>query len=69
MPTTVMQPLIDPVLMRNAASAEVADEIATILQQTAAAPETVLCAWSFDRETPLANVAAMYEVVAECNHE
>jgi hypothetical protein len=47
----------------------VAAEIAEVLEATAAAPQTALCAWSFDRETPIENVAIMYEVVAERNDE
>lgn len=65
MPGVKMEPLIDPLLVRNGTTGEVGDGIAEVLEQTAAAPETTLCAWSFDRETPIENVAAMYEVVGE----
>jgi hypothetical protein len=69
MPQVLMQPLIDPLLVLNGSDGDVAAGIAEVLDATAAAPETMLCAWSFDRETPLENVATMYEVVAEGNHE
>ncbi|MHB8994481.1 MAG: uroporphyrinogen decarboxylase family protein [Armatimonadota bacterium] len=69
MPTITMQPLIDPLLMRNGSRSEVAAQISTVLEATVEAPETMLCGWSFDRETPIENVAAMYETVAERNHE
>lgn len=65
MPGVRMEPLIDPLLVRNGTVSEVAEGIAEVLEQTAAAPETTLCAWSFDRETPVENVAAMYEIVGE----
>lgn len=63
MPQARMEPLIDPLLVRNGSPSDVAEGIAEVLEQTADAPATTLCAWSFDRETPIENVAAMYEVV------
>lgn len=69
LPQVLLQPLIDPLLLRNGSEAEVAMGIAEVLEATAGARETALCAWSFDRETPIENVAAMYEVTAERNHE
>ena len=65
MPQVLMQPLIDPLLLRNGSEAEVATGIADVLEATAPARETILCAWSFDRETPIENVATMYEVVED----
>jgi uroporphyrinogen-III decarboxylase len=69
MPGVTMQPLIDPLLMRNGTQSQVREGIAEVLEATAHAPQTMLCAWSFDRETPIENVAAMYEVVAEESHD
>lgn len=69
MPQVTMQPLIDPLLMRNGTEADVAESIAEVLEATAPAPQTMLCAWSFDGETPIGNVATMYEVTAERSHE
>jgi uroporphyrinogen-III decarboxylase len=65
MPGAMMEPLIDPLLLRNGTEAEVAEGITEVLEATAEAAKTTLCAWSFDRETPLANVETMYEVVRE----
>ena len=58
-----LRPLIDPVLMRNASPSQVERAIAAILDATAAAPTTTLCAWSFDCETPVQNVEALYRTV------
>jgi len=65
LPGVNMYPLVDPLSMRN----ESADTIAEITRNMAAectpAPSTMLCAWSLDSETPIANVAAMYAAVNE----
>jgi uroporphyrinogen-III decarboxylase len=63
MPGRHLQPLIDPLLMRDGKPDRVAAAISGILRDTASAPNVTLCAWSFDRDTPVENVAAMYEVV------
>ncbi len=65
LPGVAMRPLIDPVLMRNGSRSEVAEGVACTLSATAAAPETTLCAWSFDPETPVCNVETLYTTVAE----
>ena len=67
MPSVAMRPLLDQVLMRNAPLTGVEDTVTGILRATAAAPATTLCAWSFDRETPVCNVEAMYETVEAWN--
>jgi len=58
-----MRPLVDPLVMRNQGPEAVEDLTHSIVGACAPAPATTLCAWSFDRETPVANVAAMYSAV------
>jgi hypothetical protein len=65
LPGVAMHPLIDPVLMRNGDTQRVAAAVREVLDATAPAPATTLCAWSFDRDTPVANVEALYRTV-EC---
>lgn len=65
LPGVKLEPLVDPLLLRNAEAEEVGDTITAMLHATAPAPATTLCAWSFDRETPIENVAAMYTAVEE----
>lgn len=63
--TVLFQPLVDPVLMRDGATDDVHDtvsELATVLRRRGGG---TLCAWSFDADTPIENVARMYETVAE----
>ena len=60
LPGVAMRPLVDPLVLLNGNEDDVADLTNTLLAATAAAPATTLCAWSFDRETPIANVTAMY---------
>ena len=63
LPGTELCPLIDPVLMLNSTPEEVEQAVASILDATVAAPVTTLCAWSFDTETPVKNVEALYQTV------
>jgi hypothetical protein len=65
LPGLEMAPLVDAVLMRNGNAEAVREAILQILKDTASAPTVTLCAWSFDRDTPLANVHALYGAVAE----
>ena len=63
LPGTPLFPLIDPVLMREQDSSAVRVYIEETVSQTAPAPATTLCVWSLDRDTPIENVAAVYETV------
>jgi len=65
MPGVAMRPLVDPLAMRNATPDEVDALTRTMVADCAPAPSTTLCAWSFDRETPVANVEAMYAAVKQ----
>ncbi len=65
LPGVPLSPLIDPVLMRQQDPAAVRTHIEQTLSQTAPSPATTLCIWSLDRDTPIENVAAVYETVAE----
>jgi hypothetical protein len=67
LPGVVMRPLIDPVLMRDGPPARVEQTVTDLLTATATAPGTTLCAWSFDRDTPVRNVEAMYQTVEAWN--
>lgn len=67
MPGVAMFPLVDPVPMRNGTPSQVGQLAAELLRDTAAAPSATLCAWSFDRETPVSNVEALYECVENWN--
>lgn len=64
MPGVVMEPLFDPVLMRDGTAGQVQQAVAEMVEQTATAPAVNICAWSFDRDTPFDNVHALYEAVA-----
>lgn len=61
LPSMEMRPLVDPLLVLNGTEGEVGRAVARMVESTAASPRTTLCAWSFDAETPLRNVEAMYE--------
>jgi hypothetical protein len=61
LPGTHLQPLIDPVLLRQGDTAQVRQSIAAVIRDCAPAPAVTLCLWSLDRDTPLANVSAVYE--------
>ena len=63
LPGTHVQPLVDPLVMRDGSTAQVQAEISAVLSQTAASRAVTLCAWSLDRETPFENLAALYDAV------
>ncbi|MEI8310647.1 MAG: hypothetical protein WCH98_07820, partial [Verrucomicrobiota bacterium] len=63
MPGVAMRPLVDPLVVRNENPEAVDALTRAIVSACAPAPATTLCAWSFDRETPVENVAAMYSAV------
>jgi hypothetical protein len=63
LPEVHLQPLVDPVLMLNGNPDAIHHTIDDMLRETAAAPAVTLCAWSFDRDTPLENAVALYEAV------
>ncbi len=67
LPYIALRPLIDPVLMLNAAPDTVQETVARLVDSCASAPSTTLCAWSFDGETPVRNVEALYRTVQDCN--
>ncbi|MHB9133928.1 MAG: uroporphyrinogen decarboxylase family protein [Armatimonadota bacterium] len=67
LPGAHLQPLVDPVAMREATSDGVHALISNMLQNTATAPAVTLCAWSFDGDTPLENVETLYQVVEDAN--
>ena len=60
-----MRPLVDPKIMKAGSDESIRDLVGGLLRDTANAPAVTLCAWSFDRDTPIANVAALYETVAK----
>jgi uroporphyrinogen-III decarboxylase len=62
-PRVHLQPLVDPLLMLAGDPDAVRRSVEGILRETSPAPAVTLCAWSFDRDTPLENVAAMYDIV------
>ena len=65
MPQTRMQPLIDPVLMREAAPDSVREMISGALDDCEHSPAVTLCLWSLDSATPIQNVEAVYEVARQ----
>jgi hypothetical protein len=67
MPGVAMRPLVDPSLMRDAAPARIKEVITAMLTATRKAPSTALCAWSFDRDTPVTNVECLYQTVEAWN--
>lgn len=67
LPGVELRPLIDPVLIRNEKPEQVGQAVTNILEATLAAPATTLCAWSFDVETPVENVEALYQTVRAAN--
>lgn len=60
LPGVILEPLIDPVVMREGSPDDITRLISGLLRDTAAAPAVNLCAWSFDSQTPADNVRAMY---------
>ena len=65
MPGMHMQPLIDPLPLRQGNPDTVREMIRGALRDIRTAPRVTLCVWSLDRETPPENVAAVYEAVEE----
>lgn len=63
LPTITLCPLVDPTIMRSGTQDDVRHLVSGLLNATAAAPAVTLCAWSFDRDTPLDNVSALYKTV------
>lgn len=68
MPDLEIRPLVDPKLVLNANPDEIRAMVATMLHQVAGAPSIVLCAWSFDGETPIPNVQAIYAAAFPSSH-
>ncbi len=66
MPNSAICPLVDPVTVRNGATKDVEALVKSLASETFDAPAITLCAWSLDRETPLANLQTLYETVEEC---
>ena len=66
MPETAMSPLIDPVIIRNGSPEDVESLIKSVTSETANAPAVTLCAWSLDKETPVANLQALFLALEEC---
>jgi uroporphyrinogen-III decarboxylase len=64
MPGVHIAPLVDPVLVREGNPDEVHEDVDRILTDTLASPRVTLCAWSFDRDTPVENVAQIYDTVS-----
>ena len=64
LPGVHVQPLVDPVLMLEGDPDAIHRTIEDILRATAVAPVVTLCAWLFDRNTPLENAAALYDAVS-----
>jgi hypothetical protein len=65
LPGVILEPLVDPVLLREGTADDVYAYISTMVSDCAPAPAVHLCAWSFDRDTPFDNVRAMYRAVAD----
>jgi len=65
LPAIELRPLIDPLLMRDGTPEQVHETVTNMLAATAPAPATTLCAWSFDSETPIPNVEALYRTVQQ----
>ena len=63
LPGAHLQPLVDPLLMRQSAPECVVGSVRRLLDACSPAPATTLCVWSMDRDTPIGNVAALYETV------
>jgi len=63
LPGVNLCPLVDPTVVRNGTPQDVRRLVTGILDATATAPAVTLCAWSFDRDTPLDNVDVLYETV------
>jgi len=66
MPVTAMSPLIDPVIIRNGSPEDVESLVKSVTSETFNAPAVTLCAWSLDKETPVANLQKLYLTLEEC---
>lgn len=66
MPKTAISPLVDPVIIRNGKPNDVESLVKSLVTGTLNAPAVTLCAWSLDRETPVANLQTLYKVLEEC---
>lgn len=58
-----LEPLVDPVIMRQADADTVSNLIAGMIDDCATAPKTTVCLWSLDRDTPIDNVSAVYQLI------
>lgn len=65
LPAVSIFPLFDPLILRNETTDTVDKITREMATDCAPAPYTLLCAWSLDSETPVVNVAAMYDAVNE----
>ena len=65
MSKTMMRPLIDPKIVRDGTPDDVHSLVRSVIADTSKAPGVTLCAWSFDKETPIENVAEIYKVVEQ----
>lgn len=65
MPGVHLQPLVDPIVMRGGTPSDVESHVSGLLDGAQGAREATLCAWSFDRDTPIRNVDRLYSVVEE----
>ena len=63
MPGAEMRPLVDPVPVRNNSSEQVTELMEYIISAISSAPQTLICAWSLDRETPIVNLEAICSTV------
>ena len=62
-PGISIAPLLDPVQILNDQPEEVVELVDGIIEATASAPETVICAWSLDRETSIDNLEALCSTI------
>lgn len=65
MPETSMSPLMDPVIIRNGSPEDVTLLVKSVTSETFNAPSVTLCAWSLDKETPVANLQKLYLTLEE----
>lgn len=63
MPDSLLQPLTDPVLMREGQPADVENWIRQTVRPALKGREMMICAWALDRDTPEKNVCAMYDTL------
>ncbi len=58
-----MMPLVDPVMMRDSSTDHVAAETRRLINTLSPHGKATLCAWSFDRDTPIENVSSLLATV------